>query len=364
MISVDRLHLRDFRSYQELDVAFSPGLTVVVGENGNGKTNLVEAIAFLARLKSFRGAPNEALVRRGAEVAVIRGEITCGEREVLIETDIPLTGRMRTQVNKNRLVRRVDLAEFLTVTVFSPDDLEIVKGGPGGRREFVDDLLADLHPKNDAATAEFAKALKQRNALLKQMGGRRDEAAEITLDVWDARITELGERVGVLRSKLLAQLEPMVVEAYAELSARRDHAHSVQLRYASSWFHTGLAAALAESRTDDIRRGVSTVGPHRDDIELLIDQMPARTHASQGEQRSMVLALRLAAHRLVTLARGEAPVLLLDDVFSELDAHRSAALLRTLPDGQKILTSAGGIPAGASIDAQLTISNSTVTLEP
>jgi len=183
VISVDRLHLRDFRSYEELDLEFAPGLTVVVGENGNGKTNLVEAIGFLARLRSFRGAPNEALVRRGASEAIIRGDITCGERPVQIEAALPLSGRMRVQVNKQRLVRRVDMAEYLTVTVFSPDDLEIVKGGPGLRRDFLDDLLSDLHPKNEVATSDFAKALRQRNALLKQMAGRRDEASELTLDV-------------------------------------------------------------------------------------------------------------------------------------------------------------------------------------
>lgn len=362
MISVDRLHLREFRSYAELSVEFSRGLTVVVGENGNGKTNLVEAIAFLARLRSFRGAPNEVLVRRGADTAVVRGEITCGEREVLIETDIPLSGRMRTQVNKQRLTRRAELAEVLCVTVFSPDDLEIVKGGPAGRRDFVDDLLADLHPKNEAANVEYAKALRQRNALLKQLGGRLDATAEVTLDVWDARLAEYGERVAMLRTKVLAQLEPLVAEAYGELSVRREHDRSVELRYTSSWTPGGLAAALAAARGDDVRRGVSTVGPHRDDVELLIDGMPARTHGSQGEQRSMVLALRLAAHRLVTIARGEAPVLLLDDVFSELDPYRSAALLRTLPEGQKILTTASDVPEGTPVDARLRIENSTVTL--
>lgn len=360
MICVRHLSLRDFRSYKELELDFSPGLTAVVGENGNGKTNLVEAIGFLARLRSFRGAPNEALVRRGASEAIIRGDITCGERPVQIEAALPLSGRMRVQVNKQRLVRRVDMAEYLTVTVFSPDDLEIVKGGPGLRRDFLDDLLSDLHPKNEVATSDFAKALRQRNALLKQMAGRRDEASELTLDVWDLRLCELGERVAVLRSKTLAQLEPMVVEAYSELSARRGHAHSVQLRYGSTWFEGGLSGALAEARTADIRRGVSTVGPHRDDVELYIDAMPARTHASQGEQRSLVLALRLAAHRLVTVARGQAPVLLLDDVFSELDTHRSAALLATLPQGQKILTSVGDVPPQATVESQLTIVDSTV----
>ena len=359
MISVRRLSLHDFRSYVNLQIDLSAGLTAIVGENGNGKTNLVEAIAFLSRLQSFRGSPNEALVRVGAEAAVVRGEVLCGDRDVLIEAELPAQGRMRVQVNKQKLVRRGDLAEVLTTTVFSPDDLDIVKGGPGGRRDFLDDLLIDLHPKNEAAAIDFAKVLKQRNALLKQMAGRRSTEAEITLDVWDIRLAEVGERLGVLRSKLIEQLHPLIEEAHAAVAGT---AGSIGLRYVTSWREAGLGRMLEQSRVDDIRRGVSTVGPHRDDLELMIDGLPARTHASQGEQRSVVLALRLGAHRLVTQARGEAPVLLLDDVFSELDAQRSAALLRSLPEGQKILTTASVLPAGADAESVITISHSRATV--
>ncbi|MFN8049876.1 MAG: DNA replication/repair protein RecF [Acidimicrobiales bacterium] len=364
MISVDRLALRDFRSYEELDLSFAPGLTAVVGENGNGKTNLIEAIGFISRLQSFRGSPNEAMVRNGQEQAIIRADVTCGDRAVLIEAELPRQGRLRVQVNKQRLGRRGDLAEVLTTTVFSPDDLEIVKGGPGGRRDYLDDLLVDLHPKNDAACTDLAKALKQRNALLKQMSGRLSPESELTLDVWDQRFAELGERVGSLRAKLLEQLVPLVTEAYAvlSLSGTSGSAGTIGMTYSSAWRDGGLAAALAASRSDDVRRGVSTVGPHRDDVELAIDGLPARTHASQGEQRSMVLAMRLAAHRLVTQARGEAPVLLLDDVFSELDPKRSAALLECLPPGQKILTTAAALPPGAVADAVVSIADSRATL--
>lgn len=363
MISVDRLVLSDFRSYEQLDLSFAPGLTAVVGENGNGKTNLIEAIGFLARLSSFRGAPNDALVRAGASAAVVRGEIRSGERAVLIEAELPREGRQRVLVNKQRLAKRSDLGDVLTVTVFSPDDLEIAKGGPGTRRDYLDDLLVDLHPKNEAAAQDVQKALKQRNALLKQMGGRRQADAELTLDVWDHRLAELGERLGLLRAKVVDQLSPMVGEAYAALAGVDDRA-VVTMTYAPPWRASGLAAALTASRDDDVRRGVSTVGPHRDDLELAIGGLPARTHASQGEQRSLVLALRLAAHQLVTSARGQAPVLLLDDVFSELDPRRSAALLDHLPPGQRIVTTAAGLPPGATPDAVVHIAHSTATVEP
>lgn len=366
MISVDRLELRDFRSYETVAVEFARGLTAVVGANGNGKTNLIEAIAFVARLASFRGAPNDALVRVGAERAVIRAEITCGDREVLVEAEVPPTGRPRVLVNKQRLARRSDMAEVLTTTVFSPDDLEIVKGGPSHRRDYLDDLLVDLHPKNEAAVADFAKALRQRNALLKQLGGRLGAEAEVTLDVWDGRVAELGERLASLREKVVGQLDPLVADAYARVSDGRvsDAAGVSSMRYAAAWRVDGLAAALAAARGDDLRRGVSTVGPHRDDVDLTISGLPARTHASQGEQRSLVLALRLAGHELVTRARGEAPVLLLDDVFSELDPRRSAALLECLPAGQRILTTAAGLPPGAVPDARIEVAGATATSSP
>lgn len=345
-------------------------MTAVVGANGNGKTNLIEAISFLSRLASFRGAPNEAMVRMGVERAIIRAEVTSGDRDVLIEAELPASGRPKVQVNKQRLARRGDMAEVLTTTVFSPDDLEIVKAGPAHRRDYLDELLVDLHPKNETAVTDFAKALRQRNALLKQLGGRLSDDAAVTLDVWDRRVADLGERLAALRAKLVAQLEPLVAASYERVADRSSgesggssstspRRGSTAMSYSSAWRAVGLAEALGQARTDDVRRGVSTVGPHRDDLDLVIGGLPARTHASQGEQRSMVLALRLAGHQLVTTARGLAPVLLLDDVFSELDPQRSAALLEALPAGQRILTTASGLPPGSSADARIEVAGST-----
>ena len=199
--------------------------------------------------------------------------------------------------------------------------------------------------------------LKQRNVLLKQAGGRLDTEAEVTLDVWDAKLAEVGDRFGHARAVLVERLAPMVSVAYEELA---DRPSTVDLSYDPAWRRTGLVDALAASRTDDVRRGVSTVGPHRDDVEMAVGGLPARTHASQGEQRTLALALRLAAHRLVAERVGSTPVLVLDDVLSELDPRRSTALLRHLPEGQVVLTTAGVLPDAAHPDAIVRIESGAV----
>lgn len=339
-----RLWLTDFRGYHEADVTFDPGLTAVLGANGQGKTNLLEAIGYLATLGSFRGAPNEALVRAGAERAVVRAEAEREGRELLLEAEIVANGRNRTQLNRQPLRRARDLLGALRTTVFSPDDLALVKGSPGERRAYLDDTLVSLHPRYHQLRGDLDRILRQRGALLKQAGGRLSAEVELTLDVFDARLVEAGEALGRARSGLVGELGPILQEAYR--SVAREEAEVVAT-YAPGWMGTGLAEALASARRDDLRRGVSTVGPHRDDLELGLAGLPARTHASQGEQRSFALALRLAAHHVVTERTGSAPVLLLDDVFSELDPDRSAALLASLPPGQTVLSSAGAIPAGA-----------------
>ena len=243
------------------------------------------------------------------------------------------------------------------MSVFSPDDLSLVKGGPGERRRFLDDTLVALALKYDAMRLELDRIVRQRNTLLKQAGGRLDDDASITLDVWDARLADVGEQFGYARAVLVERVAPFVVEAYAQLAGEEAH---VDLLYAPPWRATGLAAALAACRNDDVRRGVSTVGPHRDDVEIVLAAMPARTHASQGEQRTLALALRLAAHRLIADRTGSAPLLVLDDVLSELDAERSAALLDHLPPGQVVLTTAARFPEAARPDAVLEVARGTV----
>ena len=341
---VTRLWLTNFRNYETAELEPDPeGLTVIVGSNGEGKTNLLEAIGYLATLSSFRGAPGEALIRQGCASAVVRAEGERDERSLLIEAELQASGRDRVQVNRQPLKRSRDLLGALRVSVFAPDDLVLVKGGPGERRRFLDDVLVSLHPKHDALQRDVDRVLKQRNSLLRQAGGRLTAEVASTLDVWDAKLASAGTALVEAREELVGRLEPEVGKAYDQVAHT---AADVTMTYQRSWAGP-LADAVAAGRTDDLRRGVSLVGPHRDEVLLAIGGLPGRTHASQGEQRSLALALRLAAHRIVGEAVGASPVLLLDDVFSELDPDRSEALLTHLPPGQALLTTAGLVPESA-----------------
>ncbi len=338
-----RVWLTDFRSYVDVEVALDPGLTAVVGPNGEGKSNLLEAIGWLGGLRSFRGAPTEALVRVGAERAIVRGEGQRDGRALLVECEIAPGGRSRMLVNRQPVRRARDGLDFLRAVVFSPDDLDLVKGGPGERRRYLDDLVVALDPRHDATRTDLDRILRQRAAVLKQSGGRLTPEIEATLDVWDQRLTTTGEALADARAALVGELRPAVTTAYRDLAGAGD----VGLRYAPAWREQGLLAALAEVRRDELRRGVSLVGPHRDEVAITLEGLPSRTHASQGEQRSIALALRLAAARQLATVVDTAPLLLLDDVFSELDPTRSAALLAHLPPGQTIVTTASGLPSPA-----------------
>jgi DNA replication and repair protein RecF len=353
-----RLWLTDFRSYEAAEVEFAPGLTAVVGDNGQGKTNLLEAVAYVATLTSFRGAPAEALVRQGAASAVVRADLTRDDRELLVEAEIVPAGRSRVQVNRQRLSRNRDLLGALRVSVFAPDDLSLVKAGPAGRRRFLDDTLVALSPKNDELRSEVDRVLRQRNALLKQSGGRLSPEVELTLDVWDEKLADAGTRLGERRVALLHDLAPYLGAAYADLAGAPVE---VGATYESGWWggEAGRAGALAAARDEELRRRLTLVGPHRDEVGFAIDGLPARTHASQGEQRSLALALRLAAHRLVSEATGTPPVLLLDDVFSELDPARCEALVTHLlsSGAQTIVTTAGALPPAAQPEAVLRVAD-------
>jgi DNA replication and repair protein RecF len=350
---ISHLELVDFRNYVTGSFDLDAGTTVVIGDNGQGKTNLAEALAFMATLSSFRSAPGDALVRVGASTAVIRATVVEQDaRESLIEIELATAGRNRVQVNRQRLGRVRDLLGTVRVTVFSPDDLVLVKGSPGDRRRFLDDTLVALAVKYDTTRLEVDRIVRQRNTLLKQAGGRLTDEVEVTLDVWDAKFAQIADQFGYARATLVSRLAPMVHEAYEQLAGTPT---AIDLHYEPAWRTTGLADALREARANDLRRGVSTVGPHRDELSLSIAGLPSRTHASQGEQRTLALALRLAGHRLVTERTGSAPVLVLDDVLSELDDHRATALLDHLPDGQVIITTASELPPAARADHVLRV---------
>ena len=347
------VHLTDFRNYRELDVELGDGLTALLGDNGQGKTNLLEAIGFVAGLGSFRGAPDEALVRVGSDVGIVRCCIEADDgREVLVECEISRAGRNRIKVNRQPLRRARDLIGVVPVTVFSPDDLELVKGTPSRRRRWLDDALVARQRRHDTLRVDLERILRQRNTLLKQAHGKLSGDIAVTLDVWDAKLTAVGDELRSERLALLEALAPWLAQAYCAV-AREPSA--VRAEYSSSWPDGSLRTALEATRPDDLRRGVTTVGPHRDEVIFTIGDISARTHASQGEQRSLALALRLAADATIRESGARRPLVLLDDVFSELDPGRAAALLDVLPDAQAILTSASGLPSAARPDRILHI---------
>jgi len=344
-VSVRHLELADFRLFRNAHLDLdAEGTTVITGANGTGKTSVLEALAYLGTRRSFRGAPPDALVRSGAESAIVRAELDARDSPTLVEAQILPAGRSRTKVNRKPVSGRRELGAAAPCTVFSPEDLVIVSGGPNGRREILDDALALLDAEGARAADETERVLRQRAALLRQSGGRAGAEITATLDVWDQRLADAGKVLVAGREGLAGDLAPLVASAYGHLAGVGDQVVTV-LRYVRSW-EGDLLDALAASRTADLRRGVNTVGPHRDDLLLEIDGREARTHASQGEQRCLALALRLGVHRLVRSRTELVPTLLLDDVFSELDPARSRALVAELPVGQSILTTAAPLPEG------------------
>jgi DNA replication and repair protein RecF len=346
-MAITTLWITDFRCFTGATLEPDPhGLTVLRGPNGSGKTSVLEAVGWLATLRSLRGAPRDVLVRTGAARAVLRAETVVAARQLLVEAELPVTGATRTLVNRQVVRRRTELAEAVRVTVFSPDDLDLVQGGPAGRRDYLDDVLVDRHPRFESLTAEVDRVLRQRAAVLRQAGSGTDPAIAATLDVWDERLARAGTELVDARDALVGELGPLVAAAYTHLAGSSE---PVTLAYRRSWGGE-LAAALADRRTDDLRRQATTVGPHRDELDVGIGAGPARTHASQGEQRCVALALRLATHELRCRDTPEPPVLLLDDVFSELDRRRSSALVEQLPAGQVLLTTAVDPPPAVTPD--------------
>jgi DNA replication and repair protein RecF len=350
-VFVEQISISDFRNYASAEIEPAPrGITLFQGDNGSGKTNLLEAIAYLSLLKSFRGAPVSSMVRNGTQQAVLRAKADREGRSLLIETELNLAGRDKVRLNRQPVRRNDELFGAVLVTIFSPDDIEMVKGGPQSRRQYLDDLLGALQPKHNAACTELERILKQRNALLRAAGGVLRGSMAGTLDIWDEKLATVGDAIADAREALIGTLEKATDEAYLQLSRQQKHdsEHAIGLRYERSW-RGPLLSALGEARAEDVRRGVTSVGPQRDELYMSIRGLAARTQASQGEQRSLALSLRLAGHALVSDRQGSSPVLLLDDVFSELDPHRSAALASCLPDGQALLTTAGPAPAGLPV---------------
>ena len=352
------LWLTDFRGHQESEVEVGPGITVFAGGNAQGKTSVLEAVGWLARMSSFRGAPDSALVRVGCEKAIVRAEIVPANRGPdvrpdLIEAEIAAAGRNRVLLNRKPLPRARDLLGSLRTTVFAPDDLRLVKAGPAERRTELDDLLVALSPRYDAVQSDYERVLKHRNAWLRTWS-RADDPA--TLDVWDEQMVRAGAELVRGRLKLLDRLAAPLGKAYGDVAGA---AADVSGAYEAAWagdvildetrlddVAALLAEAVARSRSADLERRLTLVGPHRDDWRLSIDGLDARRYASQGEQRSLALAVRLAGHVVISDVVGEPPVLLLDDVFSELDESRANNLVAHMPIAQALVTTAGTLPPG------------------
>lgn len=336
---VDWLELSQFRNYSSLRIELPEATTFLLGANGAGKSNLVEAIAYLGVLASFRGSPDRALVSTGSPQAVLRAEIVDKVSSHRIEIGIPIQGARQIRVNGKRPRRHSDLRSVVRTVVFAPGDLELVQGGDGLRRDMLDDLASQTWPAAGAAQDSYREALRHRNALLRE----EVMAPPASFEVWEEVLGQSGSEVVSFRRQGLSDLQSRATRVYSSVAG--DDRESLVIDYTPSWESQaasqtaqGLSQALAESRGHDRARGLTTVGPHRDGVQLRLGQRPARTHASQGEQRSMVLALRMAAFDSLEVRYGEPPILLLDDVFSELDSQRVKAVMERLPGAQVIVT--------------------------
>jgi DNA replication and repair protein RecF len=350
---VAHLSLHDFRSYPAVEVEIGPGITSFVGRNGQGKTNLVEAIDYLSRLTSHRVSADAPLVRHGAEQAVVRAAVVRDDRRAVLEIEINPGRSNRARVNRSPLPKARELLGLLRTVVFSPEDLALVKGDPAERRRFADDLLTQIAPRYAGTRADYDRVLKQRNSLLKtagaaRRGGASAESALSTLAVWDTRLAELGAEIMRRRVQLVDDLTPLVGKAYEAVArgATRDDAtigyrpsFEVDDDPAAAPLEEQLLTAIEARRRDELDRGLSLVGPHRDELVLSLGDLPAKGYASHGESWSFALALRLASYDLLR-ATGDDPVLILDDVFAELDTGRRAQLADLVADAEQVLITA------------------------
>ncbi|MEU7926007.1 DNA replication/repair protein RecF [Micromonospora sp. NPDC049107] len=346
---VRRLELVDFRSYERVAVDLQPGANVLIGANGVGKTNLVEALGYVATLDSHRVATDAPLVRMGASSAVIRCAVVHDGRELLVELEIVPGRANRARLGRSPARRARDVLGALRLVLFAPEDLELVRGDPAERRRYLDDLLVNRQPRYAGVRADYDRVVKQRNALLRtaylarKTGGSRGGDLG-TLAVWDTHLAQHGAELLAGRLELVAALTPHVAKAYDAVAAGRGAAGiayrpTVELAEPTTDRATlaeALAAALAASRSAEIERGTTLVGPHRDELALSLGPLPAKGYASHGEAWSFALALRLAGYDLLR-ADGIEPVLVLDDVFAELDAGRRERLAELVGGASQLL---------------------------
>jgi DNA replication and repair protein RecF len=345
-VRVRHVSLADVRNYEHLEVSLEPGINALVGPNGQGKTNLVEAIAYLSTLGSHRVATDAPLVRHGAERAVIRADVVREDRSLILEIEIAAGRANRARINKAPVQRTREILGILRTVVFAPEDLALVKGDPSERRRFLDDLLVQRQPRLAGTRSDYDRVLKQRNALLKSAGAARRtslEEVERTLEVWDEQLARLGAEIISARRDLTSALAPLASAAYGELvpggAAVAIAYRSVVDEVTAPDVEQALLSEMSRRRKDELDRGITLVGPHRDDLDMVLGDAPVKGYASHGESWSAALALRLAAYDLLTTESG-APVLVLDDVFAELDARRRAHLAERVSDAPQVLITA------------------------
>lgn len=348
---VAQLWLHNFRSYAELDIELTPGATAFIGPNGQGKTNIVEAIDYLATLNSHRVSSDAPLVAQGHDQAVVRANVARQDRIALLEVEITPGKTNRARINRSPLPRSRDLLGVLRTVLFSPEDLALIKGDPTDRRRFLDVLLTLRFPRLAGTRADYDRVLKQRNTLLKTSGRRSvSESALATLEIWDEHLARVGGELMAARLQLIHDLGPFLESAYREVAAASaSHRQTAIALYKPSIkigddhgaeaLSADLLAAIDQRRHDEIERGISLVGPHRDDVTLTLGDLPAKGYASHGESWSFALALRLASFELLR-ADGDDPVLILDDVFAELDRGRRDRLAALVGDAEQVLITA------------------------
>jgi DNA replication and repair protein RecF len=346
---VSQLALTDFRSYRDVEVALDAGVVAFVGPNGAGKTNLVEAIQYAATLDSHRAGSDAPLVRLGADRAIVRTAVVRDGRTALIELELNPGKANRARINRSPVPRAKEVLGLLRTVLFAPEDLALVKGDPSERRHFLDDLLVARQPRLAGVRADYDRVLKQRNALLKTAGQARRSGQPLeTLDVWDSHLARAGGELLEARIDLIDSLRPLVDKAYDAVAggsgpARIDYKSSlapdVPLVADRSLLTAALLEQLAVVRPQELERGISLCGPHRDDLVLQLGDLPARGYASHGESWSYALGLRLAAYELLSADGGE-PVLILDDVFAELDTPRRDRLAELVAPAEQVLITA------------------------
>lgn len=359
---VAHLSLVDFRSYPEVELPLERGVTTFIGPNGQGKTNLVEAVGYVATLGSHRVGQDAPLVRLDAERAVVRASIATaadpGSRPSLVEIEITPGKANRARINRSPATRSRDVLGILRTVLFAPEDLALVKGDPSDRRRFLDELLVARAPRYAGVRSDYDRVLKQRNALLKSAGAAMRSSKSSgpdlsTLDVWDTHLAQAGAELLAARLELIEAIRPLVAKAYESVAATENGTASVDVRldYKSSLgaevelspdrevLTEALVEAMARTRREEIERGVSLVGPHRDDLVLALGPMPAKGYASHGESWSFALALRLASYELLRTL-GSDPVLILDDVFAELDTGRRKRLAELVSPAEQVLVTA------------------------